>query len=83
MRAFLVAVGIVAWLMALAVLLIFAQAGGALTVIAAGVFAVVAVVALGCERIIRTLEEIRDGRLTTTETPRRPIVINNPSVSAG
>ena len=46
MRAFLVAVGILAWLMALAVLLIFAQAGGALTVIAAGVFAVVAVVHL-------------------------------------
>ncbi|HKE94464.1 MAG TPA: hypothetical protein VKB34_09185 [Povalibacter sp.] len=65
MRAFLIAVGILSWLMALAVLLIFAQAGGALTVIAAGVFAVVAVVALGCERIIRTLEQIRDSRIRT------------------
>ena len=46
--------------LALAVLWIFAESGGALTVIAAGIFAVVAVVALGCERILKTLEEIRD-----------------------
>ena len=69
MRAFLIAVGGLAWIMALAVLLIFAQAGGALTVIAAGVFAVVAVVALGCERIIRTLEDIRDGRAAIVSRP--------------
>jgi hypothetical protein len=48
--------------MALGVLFIFTQSGGALTVIAAGVFGVVAVVAPGCERIIKTLEDIRDGR---------------------
>ena len=46
--------------LALAVLWIFAESGGALTVIAAGVFAIVAIVALGCERILKTLEEIRD-----------------------
>ena len=63
MRAFLTTVGILSWLMALAVLVIFAQSGGVLTVIAAGVFAVTAMVALGCERIIRTLEQIRDGRI--------------------
>ena len=62
MRSFLMVVGILAWLMALSVLLIFAEAGGALNVIAAGIYAVVAVVALGCERIIKTLEEIRDAR---------------------
>lgn len=61
MRMFLVSVGVLAWLLALAVLWIFAASGGALTVIAAGVFAIVAVVALGCERILKTLEDIRDG----------------------
>lgn len=74
MRAFLIAVGIVSWVMALSVLVIFASNGGALTVIAAGVFAVVAVVALGCERIIRTLEEIRDSR-SVEATAVRPVAV--------
>lgn len=63
MRPFLTVVGILAWIWALAVLWVFAEAGGALTVIAAGVFAVVAVLALACERILKTLEEIRDERI--------------------
>jgi hypothetical protein len=61
MRWFFGAVGVLAWIWALAVLWIFKESGGALTMIAAGIFAVVAVVALGCERILKTLEEIRDG----------------------
>ncbi len=69
MRMFFGAVGILAWVWALAVLWIFAESGGALTVIAAGIYAVVAIVALGCERILKTLEDIRDGR---TEVPRAP-----------
>jgi hypothetical protein len=63
MRMFLVTVGVLSWLWALAVLWIFAESGGALTIIAAGVFAIVAIVALGCERIIKTLEDIRDGKV--------------------
>jgi len=62
MRMFFVTVGVLAWLWALAVLWIFAESGGALTMIAAGIFAVVAMVALGCERILKMLEEIRDVR---------------------
>ena len=60
MRMFFVAVGVLAWITSLGVLWIFAESGGALTVIAAGVFAIVAMVALGCERILKILEEIRD-----------------------
>jgi hypothetical protein len=59
-------VGVLAWIAALAVLWIFAESGGALTVIAAGIYAVVAMVALGCERILKTLEDIRDGRIVTS-----------------
>jgi hypothetical protein len=72
MRMFLVAVGVLAWLWALAVLWIFAESGGALTVIAAGVFAIVAVVALACERIIKTLEDIRDGSVTRIKVTTAP-----------
>ena len=61
MRWFFGAVGVLAWIWALAVLWIFKESGGALTMIAAGIFAVVAVIALGCERILKTLEDIRDG----------------------
>lgn len=61
MRWFFIAVGVLAWMWALAVLWLFAEGGGALTIIAAGIFAVVAIVALGTERILKTLEEIRDG----------------------
>jgi hypothetical protein len=64
------AVGVLAWIWALAVLWIFAESGGALTVIAAGIYAVVAMVALGCERVLKTLEDIRDGRV---ETPRASV----------
>ena len=64
MRMFFMAVGILSWIWALAIVWIFAESGGPLTIIAAGVFAVVAVLALGCERILKTLEEIRDGSVT-------------------
>lgn len=64
MRWFFLAVGVSAWILALGVVWIFAESGGALTFIAAGVFATVAIVALGCERIIKTLEDIRDGSVT-------------------
>jgi hypothetical protein len=62
MRVFLLSVGVLAWIWSLAVMWIFAESGGALTVIAAGVFVIVAVVALGCESILKILEEIRDAR---------------------
>jgi hypothetical protein len=64
MRWFFLAVGVLGWLLALGVVWIFAQSGGALTFIAAGVFATVAILALVGERIIKTLEEIRDGSVT-------------------
>lgn len=80
MRTFLIAVGILAWLMALSVLLVFAESGGAMVAIAAGVFAVVAVVALGCERIIRTLEEIRDQRRAFAPNVGASAVVLEPSV---
>ena len=64
MRWFFLAVGILGWILALSVVWIFAQSGGALTFIAAGVFATVAILALVGERIIKTLEEIRDGSVT-------------------
>jgi hypothetical protein len=64
MRWFFLAVGILAWLVALGVVWIFAESGGALTFIAGGVFATVAILALVGERIIKTLEEIRDGSVT-------------------
>ena len=69
MRMFFSVVGVLAWIMALAVLWIFAASGGALTVIAAGVFAIVAVVSLGCERILRVLEQIRDGTSARVRAP--------------
>jgi hypothetical protein len=64
MRWFFLAVGVLAWLVALGVVWIFSESGGALTFIAAGVFATVAILALVGERIIKTLEEIRDGSVT-------------------
>ena len=64
MRWFFLAVGILGWVLALGVVWIFAQSGGALTFIAAGVFATVAILALVGERVIKTLEEIRDGSVT-------------------
>ena len=71
MRMFFGVVGVLAWIWALAVLWIFAESGGALTIIAAGIYAVVAMVALGCERILKTLEDIRDGRVV--EAPRTAV----------
>ena len=64
MRWFFLVVGVLAWLLALGVVWIFSESGGALTFIAAGVFATVAIVSLVGERVIKTLEEIRDGSIT-------------------
>ena len=69
MRMFFVTVGVLAWLFALAVLWIFAESGGALAVIAAGVFAGVAIVSLGLDRVLKILEDIRD----RTELQRPPL----------
>ena len=46
---------------------IFAETGDALTMIAAGIYAVVAMIALGCERVLKMLEDVRNGRI---EIPR-------------
>jgi hypothetical protein len=83
MRMFFIAVGILAWIWALAVIWIFASSGGPLTIIAAGVFAIVAVVALVGERILKTLEEIRDGsvtriRVTTPTVTEREVEVQQP-----
>lgn len=76
MRWFFLAVGVLAWLLALGVVWIFSESGGALTFIAAGVFATVAILALVGERIIKVLEEIRDGSVTRirVNTPGERIV---------
>lgn len=81
MRMFFGAVGVLAWIWALAVLWIFAESGGALTVIAAGIYAVVAMVALGCERILKTLEDIRDGRIEVRRVASGPMATPNRDVS--
>ena len=69
MRMFFIAVGILAWLFPLSVLWIFAESGGALAVIAAGIFAGLAIVSLGLERILKMLEEIRDGTTPRVASP--------------
>ena len=75
MRMFFVAVGVLAWLFALAVLWIFAESGGALAVIAAGIFAGVAIVSLGLLRILKVLEDIRGGGvLPSPPTVAREVV---------
>ena len=76
MRWFFLAVGVLAWILALGVVWIFSESGGALTFIAAGVFATVAILALVGERIIKTLEEIRDGSVTRirVNTPGERVV---------
>jgi hypothetical protein len=78
MRWFFLAVGILGWLLAIGVVWIFSQSGGELTINAAGVFATVAILALVGERIIKTLEEIRDGSVTrirvNTPTPADRVV---------
>jgi hypothetical protein len=70
------AVGVLPWFLALGVVWIFSESGGALTFIAAGVFATVAILALVGERIIKTLEEIRDGSVTRirVNTPGERVV---------
>jgi hypothetical protein len=75
MRWFFLAVGVLAWIVALGVVWIFSESGGALTFIAGGVFATVAILALVGERIIKTLEEIRDGSVTR-------IRVNTPTETA-
>jgi uncharacterized membrane protein len=72
MRWFFLAVGILAWLLALGVVWIFSESGGALTFIAAGVFATVAILALVGERVIKVLEEIRDGSVTRIRVNAAP-----------
>lgn len=67
MRWFFGVIGVLAWFFALAVFWIFKESGGALTMIAAGTFAIVAVLGMACERILKTLEEIRDGRTPAVE----------------
>lgn len=73
MRMFFVAVGILAWLFASSVLWIFAESGGALAVIAAGVFAGVAIVSLGLERVLKLLELIRDRALPSASIVARDV----------
>lgn len=85
MRWFFLAVGVLAWLLALGVVWIFSESGGALTFIAAGVFATVAIVSLVGERIIKTLEEIRDGSVTRirVNTPPAERAVTERVVSEG
>lgn len=71
MRPFLITVGILAWAFGMAVLFIFTENGGVMTAIAAGVFAGVGLLALVSERILKTLEDIRDGVVVP---PRRAVV---------
>lgn len=67
MRWFFGVIGAAAWIAALAVFWIFKESGGALTIIAAGTLAIVAVLGMGCERILKTLEDIRDARVAPNE----------------
>jgi hypothetical protein len=80
MRWFFLAVGVLAWLLALGVVWIFSESGGALTFIAAGVFATVAILALVGERVIKVLEDIRDGSVTRirVNTPTEKVVAERP-----
>jgi hypothetical protein len=74
MRMFFITVGILSWLLALAVAWIFAENGGVLTVIAAGIFAGLAIISLGVERILKVLEEIRDRAILPAATAGRGAV---------
>jgi hypothetical protein len=77
MRPFLITVGILAWAFGMAVLFIFTENGGVMTAIAAGVFAGVGVLALASERVLKTLEDIRDGVVVPS---RRTVVAREESV---
>jgi hypothetical protein len=81
MRPFLITVGILAWAFGMAVLFIFTENGGVMTAIAAGVFAGIGLVALVAERILKTLEDIRDGVVV----PPRRVIREEPTrtVAAG
>ena len=63
---------------ALSVLWIFAESGGALAVIAAGIFAGVAIVLLGLERVLKLLEEIRDGTSRTAAPANIERLVSEP-----
>lgn len=82
MRMFFITVGILSWLLALSVLWIFAESGGALTVIAAGVFAGVAIVALGIERVLKVLEDIRDRTAVPTQTTVERVEVREREIPA-
>lgn len=60
MRVFLMTVSLLAWIAAPAIAWHYAASSGVLAFVAAGIFVLVAVVALGCERILKLLTEIRD-----------------------
>jgi hypothetical protein len=74
MRMFFITVGILSWLLALAVAWIFAENGGVMTVIAAGIFAGLAIISLGLERVLKVLEEIRDRGAVPAATADRGAV---------
>jgi len=60
MRPFFAVIGVLAWLWALSLLVIFSQSGGEMKFVAAGVYAIVGILAMGCERILKVLEDIRN-----------------------
>jgi hypothetical protein len=77
MRIFFAVVGVLAWLWALTLLVLFSETGGQTRFVAAGIYAIVAVLALGVERILKTLEDIRDGRVYLP-APGEKVVVTEP-----
>jgi len=71
MRPFFAVIGVLAWLWALSLLAIFSQSGGEMKFVAAGVYAIVGILAMGCERILKVLEDIRDHRTSEDVVPQR------------
>ena len=69
MRPFFAVIGVLAWLWALSLLVIFSQSGGEMKFVAAGVYAIVGILAMGCERILKVLEDIRDHRTADDVLP--------------
>jgi hypothetical protein len=74
MRIFFAVVGVLAWLWALTLLVLFSETGGQTRFVAAGIYAIVAVLALGVERILKTLEDIRDGRVYLPASGEKVVV---------
>jgi len=70
MRPFFAVIGVLAWLWALSLLAIFSQSGGEMKFVAAGVYAIVGILAMGCERILKVLEDIRDHRTSDDAVPQ-------------